>query len=196
MRTRRSGAERGLICRALQRALGWCWYYEGRTPSHYLEVLTELKPPCCSWDPSPAWLIFFPNGVLKSLSMVGVDPRAKGVAHSLHPLEGTPASRGAIGTYPGVSPCQGSEGLCTRNYAWDKGYVDKGYEAMSINHSMGAGQPVAAQAATGRPTCGRQPPGAVGQDLPQLVVTLRCCPHNGCMARAATSSVIPCPTLL
>ena len=61
MRTRRSGAERGLICRALRRALGWCRYYEGRTPSHYLEVLTELKPPRCSWDPSPAWLIFFPQ---------------------------------------------------------------------------------------------------------------------------------------
>ena len=69
-----------------------------------------------------------------------------------------------------MSPCQGSEGLRTRNYAWDKGYEDKGYEALSTNHSMGAGQPVAVQAATGRPTCGRQPPGAVGQDLLQLAV--------------------------
>ena len=27
----------------LRRGLGWCRYYEGRTPSHYLKVLTELK---------------------------------------------------------------------------------------------------------------------------------------------------------
>ena len=69
-----------------------------------------------------------------------------------------------------MSPCQGSESLRTRNYAWDKGYEDKGYEAMSTNHSMGAGQLVAAQAATGRPMCGRQPLGAVEQDLLQLAV--------------------------
>ena len=32
----------------------------------------------------------------------------------------------------------------------DKGYEDKGYEARTNNHSMGAGQLVAAQSATGR----------------------------------------------
>ena len=37
--------------------------YKGRAPSHYLEVLTELKPPRRGWDSFPAGLIF-PNGVL------------------------------------------------------------------------------------------------------------------------------------
>ena len=42
----------------------------------------------------------FPQWGFIEFSVAGADPRAKGEAHSLHPLEGTPASRGAVGTYP------------------------------------------------------------------------------------------------
>ena len=47
----RSGAEGGLICRALWRAQGCCWYYKGCIPSHYLEALAELKPPAAAGTP-------------------------------------------------------------------------------------------------------------------------------------------------
>ena len=43
----------------------------------------------------------FPQWGFIEFLVAGADPRAKGEAHSLHLLEGTPASRGAIGTYPG-----------------------------------------------------------------------------------------------
>ena len=42
----------------------------------------------------------FPQWGFIEFSVAGTDPRAKGEAHSLHLLEGTPASRGAVGTYP------------------------------------------------------------------------------------------------
>ena len=61
MRTRRSGAERGLICRALRRALGWCRYYEGRTPSHYLEGFDRIKAPTLQLGPLSGLAHFFPQ---------------------------------------------------------------------------------------------------------------------------------------
>ena len=64
-----------------------------------------------------------------------------------------------------MSPYQGSKSLRTRDYA-----RDKGYEAWTNNHSMETGQLIAAQVAIWRPTCGRQPLGAVKQDLLQLAV--------------------------